>query len=690
VSLVQAGGRRRWRVAAACAAQLAQPCSAAIPVRQLVEVTDISSLAVSPDGRFLVFRTEQPDVATNSYRLEWHSLDLGSGTVRPIASGGRPVFKDPGIVLAETPLWTSDSRAIVFRALVGEAIGIFEADALGASARPLVVRDENVESLAPGNDGRSILYEVGPSRDQVRRAELDEYDKGILVDSSVDLAQGLFRGGSIEGRMASQRLVGYWFVRGGLLWSWPRQQRRYDLSTGTDQPTGPPRPVPPFDPRLLSGEPAALSAGGDRGEAKWDGRRGTVTALIRRTGEQIRCSDPLCRSGHAEALAWRPGSSQLLVTFRDSHWRDTLALWDAASDRLKVLVRGNGLLSGDRRGSAPCALSASAAFCVAADPASPPKLERIDLGSGAASVLFDPDPEWRTAYSPAVEQLSWTIRGGAHVTGTLLTPSDRRRRAPLFLNYYSCAGFLRGGEGDEWPIPALLDAGFAVACVNAAPSTGPQDAVAAYRAGLEAVRSLIALLDRRGLIDPHKVAMGGFSFGSEVASWVAVHSNLLGALSLASAQAEPAGYWFNAIGGGDRPALMRKVWHLGPPEETRARWQLVSPALNAHRIQIPVLLQLPEQEARRIPELAARLTTSSIPAQLYAFPDEDHLLVQPRHMLAAYQRNLDWFRYWLQGYRDPDPARAGQYQRWDALRARRPSARLTEGSEARARARPSR
>jgi dipeptidyl aminopeptidase/acylaminoacyl peptidase len=243
----------------------------------------------------------------------------------------------------------------------------------------------------------------------------------------------------------------------------------------------------------------------------------------------------------------------------------------------------------------------------------------------------------------------------------------------LFVNYYQCDGFLRGGEGDEWPIPALLDAGFTVACVNAAPIRGPQDALATYRTGLDAVRSLVALLERRRLIDRRKVAMGGFSFGSEVATYIAIHSDLLAALSIASAQSDPTGYWFDSVGGGDRPEKIRKVWGLGRPEETPERWALLSAALNAGRITAPTLLQLPEQEARRIPELSARLTQSRTPAELYAFPDEDHLKVQPRHRFAAYQRNLDWLRYWLQDYRDLDPARADQYKSWDQLRSRRVS-----------------
>jgi hypothetical protein len=55
-------------------------------------------------------------------------------------------------------------------------------------------------------------------------------------------------------------------------------------------------------------------------------------------------------------------------------------------------------------------------------------------------------------------------------------------------------------------------------------------------------------------------------------------------------------------------------------------------------------------------------------ADLYVFPNEPHQKFQPRHKLAVYERNLDWFRFWLQGYEDPNPAKAAQYVRWRQMK----------------------
>lgn len=678
-------------LAGACALVLAaQPAFASLSNRELIELSDIDSVGISRDGRFAVFRTERADIGRNSYVLRWHSVDLSTGLVRDIGSGGDPIYLDPGAVEPERPLWLPDGRSIVFRALIDGAIGLWRADVTGEQTHSLVVRDADVEDVSTSSDGRSILYKVGPSRDTIARAERSEYDSGILVDSTVDLSQNLFRGGSINGRMASQRLVGFWFIRDGLLWRSPRQEHRLDLASGSDVALGPPQMVPAVTVASIPPPLQARNGQGDVAEAKWDGIHGSLSAKLVDRG-MVTCTDPLCLSGRVSALVWRPGTKDLVVTFMDRERRQSLYRWDTSRNALKLLASSDGLLSGGRRNMIPCAVSMAAAICVVASASSPPQLERIDLQSGERRSLFDPNRAIRAEYQPDVRFLEWEFGKGRRATGLLiLPPGGTARRAPLYINYYLCEGFLRGGEGDEWPIPKLLDAGFAVACINSVPSLGPQDAVKDDRIALSAIARLVAQLSGEGLIDPARIAMGGLSHGSEIALWVAAHSDLLAAVSISSGQIEPVNYWAGSVRGSDQPYFYRKVWGLGAPDETPAQWRLVSTALNVSELHAPILFQLPEEEARRIPELYGRLVRSGTPTELYAFPDEDHIKVQPRHRLAVYERNLDWFRYWLQDYRDGDPTKAEQYRRWDKLKAEWKTPAQTSKTEAIARVQPSR
>ena len=61
------------------------------------------------------------------------------------------------------------------------------------------------------------------------------------------------------------------------------------------------------------------------------------------------------------------------------------------------------------------------------------------------------------------------------------------------------------------------------------------------------------------------------------------------------------------------------------------------------------------------------------PAELVYIPEGSHVLVKPWERLTSQQGAVDWDRFWLQGYEDPDPAKADQYARWRRLRTQRDS-----------------
>lgn len=641
-------------------------------VEDLIRVADIAGLAASPDGSGVAFRVERGDLASNSYPTLWYLADLATGKVRPIGSGGEAIYVDPGVSLPEMPVWAADSRSIFFRALVDGEVQIWRAGADASGARAVVRDDSDVVSIGGTLDGRSLTFTLGATRDQIRRAEAAEYQDGIFVDEHVDLAQNLHRGALINNRPATQRLTGNWFARAGLLWRQPLRHFQLDLEslavTGP-APAGRVSPVPTAE-GPADQVAAARSAVGDLASASWGNGFGRLSVRRQAGGASLHCAAEPCRR-RAAWLAWRPGHDQLVFAVEDAALSHSLFLWDLGTDRVRPLVQANGFLNGGRDLTSPCAATRDALVCVAASAASPPRVERVDLASGARSILFDPNEDLRGRVSVGAEPLSWRDASGNLFTGTLFTPPGAGSGAsPLFVTYYRCEGFLRGGLGDEWPLTPMAGAGISTLCINKAPIRGPQDALANNRAALDGIRMIVRQLGASGRIDPLRVGMGGLSFGSEATMWVAFNSDLLAAASISSPALEPSYYWFNGVRGRDTHEKLFQAWGLKAPEETPDRWKLLSAALNVDRVKAPLLMQMPEQEARLVSELHARLTHSATPSELHVFPDEPHFKVQPRHKLAAYRRNLDWFRYWLQGYSDPDPAKAEQYRRWDALAKR--------------------
>lgn len=670
---------RRWRAWRSAGMMLiaavlfaAAPATARVgpSSRELVEIADVEALSASPDGRKVAFRVQRASVADNSYSLEWYVADLLTGAVLRVADGGKPIYND-GLIEAEPPVWSADGRVFYHRALVDGAIGVWKVAADGSGSKPVIVGDSDVESFELGDHGRTLSYVTGPTRDQIERAERREYDDGILVDGTVDPTVNLYHGGYVHGRLSSQRLIGRWYEHGGLLWRAPRVRHRIDLQSSQELASQV-LPQRTLEPLTASWKPPGLTAAGPDGLiAEASGSEDEPRLEIRQAGAaSVRCYAAPCQDRIA-ALVWRPGTSQILFTTEDEHFQQSLYLWDRSANRVRLVARSDGQLSGGRFGSVPCAVTRFSAVCVAASAMSPPRLEQIRLDSGKHDILFDPNREFRTRTQPQVEQLTFNLDDGRVATGTLLLPPGRAPvRAPLFVNYYYCSGFLRGGVGDSYPFAPLVDAGFVVACLNTVPFKHWGDGADRERAALASVTSLVRLLDNRGWVDPRRVGMGGFSAGSEATMWVAMNSKLLSAAAVASPQYEPTDYWMSSVRGRDVPRILKDFEQVGSPDEDPGRWKIISPALNVDRIKAPLLMQLPEQEMRAAIELYARLSNTDTPVEMYAFPDEAHIKIQPRHQLAVYRRNLEWFRYWLQGYVDPDPALASQYARWDALRQR--------------------
>ena len=634
---------------------VATPALAQTSPRELVEMTDFSSLHPSPDGRWLLYRRERPSTVTGRIDLAWYLVKTdGSEPPVRIGDGGAASWDGTGLIEPGAAKWARDSSRFYLVARVDGTAGLWTATPGGGTLAPFLLVDSDIERFAVRADG-SIIYEVGPSRAEIVRAEERERDTGILIGPRVDLAQTLYRGAIIAGRPASQRLSGNWFDREPLLARQERQVWVHVPGTHVD------RKASPGEARqLTSAPPRPLPA---------LARAGLAAHSI--------CVDeePCHQPGH-ERLWSRAETAEgrLVLTTRDRRMRQRIFLWDPAAPTLRELAASEGTLTGGRDERTSCAPSTNALFCVAENAATPPHLLRIDLADGAQQILDQPNklpnqPELLT------EAIDWTV-GGSRASGWLVRPKIPGR-LPLFVTYYRCVGYLRGGLGDEWPLRALAASGIAALCINSLPHPGNAPE-ARYELGLAVVRAAITELHKRGLVDSTRVGMGGLSFGSEVTMWVAIHSDLLRAASIASVQLEPSYYWFNAGIGRDMfRNNLHHYWNLGPPGSDPVRWRFLSPALNVDKIKVPILMQMPEQEARQSPELIARLTASQM-GEAHAFPFASHIKTEPRQKLAVYQRNLDWFRFWLQDYVDPDPEKASQYHRWSKLG----SEPHTRGSEA--------
>lgn len=659
----------------------------AVEPRELLEVADFSTPVVSPDGKQVAFRVERASIARNTYDTFWYVQDVdGTSLPRRVADGGVVLRDTAGVPLPATVLWSSDDRLIYYRASVGGKIDVWRAAVNGSGAVPLTHDPADVRDFRLADEGRTLQFSVGATREEIRSAELAEYYKGIHIDSTVPIGQPLFRSGNIEGRLATQRYGKIWFNHVPLLADVPDRWKEVDLITGVHRELalpasakGPSSELKPAGAKDTSSKQVRSPNGWVAmltrvGEQKNLLQKPDVVLSARdpRDGTKITCSARLCTGKQITGIQWWPEHGEVLFTVTDPEEGEAQSIyrWNVESNAVKLVVHSRGLVNGGRAQArySECGASSTVLVCVTADANQPPRLERIDLETGRRQVLFDPNAALaqKIAKSTSVRLLRWKGTNGQVFTGQFYPAQGvAGSAAPLFVSYYECRGFVRGGVGDEWPFASLAAHGIAALCINEVPYVlNPVDR---YDSAIASVAGAVQLLSASGEIDCAKVGMGGLSFGSEVTMWAAMRTKLLAAASVSSPFATSTYYLFNSLMGTRFTKVLKKNWGLGTLEDTPNRWRLLSPQFNLNKISTPVLFQMPEQEYLSALDYAIPMIKKNM-ADLYVFPNEPHLKFQPKHKLAVYTRNVDWFRFWLQGYEDPDPAKQAQYAHWREMK----------------------
>lgn len=688
--MVRPASRRRSAsfvgcVAAAALLACTGPADAISP-RRLVEVVDIDLPVVAPAGDQVAFRILRPSIERNTWDSEWYvlRLDEGSLPVR-VAEGGVPLRDSAGLPVATAPQWAPDGKWIYYLALIDGRVDVWRAATDGSTAAPVTRDPGDVKEfhILPG--GQKLAYSVGAPREEVVAAELEEYERGIRVDETTPTSQSLFRSGYTGGRLATQRL-GFWFDRVGLLAHVLDRWHELDLRSGDPRQLAasgiPGSKVALADLPAKVGQPVRFAQDPDTGRIAFlardsapnDGepRQGVRLAVVPGGGKgaAVECLDPACIGESITNVQWRPGRQEVIFTVTDAEkgMAQDILRWDVESGVVSPVVGSGGLLSGGRDERSGCGLSELELVCVVAGPGLPPRLERIDVTTGERSVVFDPNAALARdiAAVGAPRVITWTGGNGTRYSGQYFPVRDTGGQLPpLFVTYYKCPGFQRGGYGDEWPLAAFAAHGIAALCINSAPFRA--EAAGRYAAGLAAVESAVDFLAGAGEIDGTRVGMGGLSFGSEVTMWTLIHSDMLSAASITSPLLSSTMYRHGSLKGQEFFTGLDGTWQSGSPDATPAQWDILAPERNLDRIDAPVLMQMPEQEYLWALDYAVPLARKG-KADLYAFPHEPHFKFQPRHLLAANERNLDWFRFWLSGEEDSEPAKREQFSVWRSMK----------------------
>jgi dipeptidyl aminopeptidase/acylaminoacyl peptidase len=628
--------------------------------------TGTSPLAVSPDGRHLAFFITQQVPEADDVCETLVVLDVSTPPhARTLDSGGRGIryeevlrgVRHPsGVFEVNVPMWSPDGDALVYRKRVSGIVQVWRARLDGGPPQQLTHATEDVEAVAWSEDCARVLYSTRPGRSTFRAAREAEARKGYLYDARIlphlgaepqlpdDLPEVVMalpaEGGSDAPASPADRAH---FA--------PPKQTAYEIEPAQG-PDGREAGADPVD----SGYAAPLRVWAQRGH-----------------GERIACKNTAC-TGALRDVWWN--GHEVMFLKRDGWHREdsVIQAWSPERGGVRTLLRTGEHVSG-------CVPAQGQVLCLAESSRRPRRIIAIDAASGREREFFEPNPDVDTAALPQVVRLRWRNSLGLPAWADLVVPpgSPPPSGWPLVIVQYRSDGFLRGGTGDEYPIFPLAARGIAVFSfqrpdlVDDGKSSGVTAMMAAVHRNWADRRSVqdslmkgLDLAIARGNIDPRRLGITGLSDGSTTARFALINSDRFAAASISSCCLEP--FSIMALGG-----LAQADWfrQMGFPDASRpnpAFWRLGSMALNAERMHTPLLMQLPDDEYIQSLETFTALREHGPLVVLYVFPFEHHVKLLPLHRAAIYERNLDWFSFWLQGRTDPDPAKTAQYARWAAMK----------------------
>lgn len=687
-----------------------------ISSEMIVEMREITSVSRSPDGARAVVGIVHPDPRTNTIELSWVIVSL-QGNPKPIfIPAGEEIFDtgQAGGMLTFQVQWSPDGQWFYYLRRDGQEVQLWQSDLHGKVARQLTHSKSDLVGLSASEDPNELLVQLAPERELLNKAEDQESREGILYDDhviggfpltrtipSIDRWRNIRRmedgkwappgwtgtttavfdirrnslipqtHSAIDGLPQAARIGAMKVCRMNCVASHAYRATSVALSTGSaahpDMYTG--LYVLQLEPNLVAGK----------------------TAI-----SPMRCTIAECAANRISVIGWAEDESEVyFVTDPQEGQFSTrfpgqaaMYAWNPKLNRVRLIYDGGGqiytLVGLKKSGLASVPIIDHVAVVIVDSPDEPPKLIAINLLTAVSRTLLDPNSELRTLTHGHASWHTWPTKSRYPGRGIIVLPDNYQpdHQYPLVVTTYFCGhGFLHGGNSDNAPEFVAAHLGFMAICVDVpAEEIDAQepDLSRSYPLACESVASLIADQVKAGTIDATRVGLTGQSFGGDFGTYCLAHGlgkdpahGIAAAAFRSGSITEPVIWdlfdtaaWFrNPVTG------VYARFGLGDPHrDTAGRWNELSVANKAADINTPVLIQASDTEYLTSLPMWSAMRDAEKAVEMHVFPEAPHRLMHPAQQWMNFERQIDWFRFWLKDEEDDAPSKQTQYVRWRHLR----------------------
>lgn len=648
----------------------AATASRLLTVEDIIAVREVCDPRLSPDGQWVAYvvRTADPVKDKHNSHL-WMSSWDGKQSIQLTYSNESE----------SSPRWSPDGKSLAFLTARGEddpPQQVWVLDRQGGEAKPLTGLNGEVVDFSWSPDGKKLaLIVADEDLTKLKGADKDKTPPPIVIDRYYFKEDG-------TGYMSSRRQHLYVFdvatrkaemITPGRFnesmpsWSPDGSRIAFYSNRGEDPDRSNEFGLYTIEPRTGATPKLVTKFQGDTGDSSW-----MSPPAWRPDGREIAfitAGDPklIFYSVHNVAVVASAGGEARVLTkaldrnVTSPEWSaDGRAIYFLLEDDLNQVLARVTVASGKverildgQRESLDYDLGAKGRIALLDSNVNSPDAVFAVEGKQLRQLSHQNDELLASVKLASTEPISFASKDGTRISGFVVKPPGyvAGQRYPTLL-------WIHGGPVSQYansftmPWQIFAAHGYVVVAANPRGSSGRGEAFssAIYKDwGGKDAEDVLAAVDyvvQQGIADPHRLGVGGWSYGG-------ILTNAVIAKDTRFKSASSGAGISNALAGYGTDMYIREYeMELGVPWKDLDTYLRNSYAfLHADRIKTPTLFLCGEQDFN-VPLLNSEqmyqaLRSLGVPTQLVIYPGQHHGLDKPSYLVDRMQRYLDWHGKYL-------------------------------------------
>lgn len=625
-----------WLIAAAFLTLIPSTSFAQLKPEQTLNRRPISEVRFSPDGERVAFTVSEPPKGASRSRHVW-ILETGTRESRRFTNSDKSEF---------APRWSPDGHRLAFLSDREEGTQIYLLPLDGGDAIRLTDGKNSVRAFEWSPDGKQIAFLASEPKGEAQEKKEKDKDDARVVDRDDKPARLWLI--DVESKKVRQLTTGSWQIQEA---KWTPQgdrlivsatdhpevdqdtNRIVSIATADGQMNQVAAPRGPFGQLSISPDGSAVAYLA----ARVDGPSPHDLYLQPLAGGPARNLTAASIDRPIAGIAWRPNGSILALAVNGFHTQFYVITPDG-----KAVTQSEFKVNPGSFDASKDVIAFSGETAVNA-----PEVW-LSTQAGMAEAATHLNESWKQIALVQPELVRYKSFDGTEIEAAILKPAGYREgtKVPLVV-------LVHGGPTGRWADSfqswgqLLAARGYAVLYPNVRGSTGYGHTFleknrADWGGGdFKDVMAGVDFLIARGIADPDRLGIAGWSYGGYMASWAVTQTNRFKAAMTGAGLSDLASEF------GTEDGSSYDEWFFGTPYEKLQEFTDSSPITFIKNARTPTLILQGEDDVTdpigQSQQLYRGLKRYNVETQFVLYPREGHGFREEKHQLDVLNRIVEWF-----------------------------------------------